>query len=52
MVVTGNAANMKKAFLVLPGLQINHGSSDSDDEEDTPETTEPSDLLSCTPSLL
>ena len=49
VVVTDNAANMKKAFLVLPGLQINHGSSDSDGEEDTPETTEPSDLLDYIP---
>ena len=36
MIVTDNASNMKKAFLVLPGLQMISGNSESVDEEDTP----------------
>ena len=36
---------MKKAFLVLPGLQMISGNFESDDEENTAETTDHSDLL-------
>ena len=49
MIVTDDASNMKKAFLVLPGLQMISGNSESDDEEDSSENTDHSDLLDYLP---